>query len=333
MRADRLIALLLLLQSRGRITAAEVAGELEVSLATARRDLEALSAAGIPVYALPGRGGGWQLLGGARTNLTGFSGHESRALFWLLGTAGLSTPETRVATMKLIRALPQSQRVEAERLATSIHYDHSAWGERPDEAVDGLEPLRDAIVHGRVVEASYTSRDGEQRLRRLRPLGLVAKAGVWYLIADDDAAERGPRTYRAQRLTEARITNDEFDPPREFDLAAYWRAHTEEIEQLRSGIAATLRVPRWVVPILQKQFGRYCTVLGRDAGPSGDGPDADLVEVRAHLVTGLAEQLAGWGSTIAVLSPPELRTELARIGAELVSHNDGDVGDRTTGGR
>lgn len=125
MRADRLLALLLFLQSREQVTAAEVAAELEVSLATARRDLEALSAAGVPVHVRPGRGGGWGLLGGARTNLTGLGGPEARSLFWMLGTAGLSDPDTRLATRKLFRALPESLRAEAEVLATTIHYDHT----------------------------------------------------------------------------------------------------------------------------------------------------------------------------------------------------------------
>ena len=184
MRADRLIALLLLLQSRGRVTAATVAAELEVSLATARRDLEALSAAGVPLYVQSGRGGGWQLIGDARTNLSGLSVYESRAVFWLLGTAGLASPQTRLATKKLIRALPESMRDEAERLAASIHYDHTAWGEHPRESAKGLELLRDAIVKRQMVRASYTTGEGAQGARELRPLGLVAKAGIWYLIAD-----------------------------------------------------------------------------------------------------------------------------------------------------
>lgn len=309
MRADRLIALLLFLQSRGRVTASQVAAELEVSLATARRDLEALSASGIPIYVQPGRGGGWQLIGGARTNLSGLSGNESRALFWMLGTAGLASPETRVATRKLIQALPQSLRAEAERLGTSIHYDHAAWGERPDEVAADLDRLRDAIVGRRVVVASYTSRDGQQRRRRLKPLGLVAKAGVWYLVADGD---HGLRTYRAARLEDVVGTDETFDAPSDLDLTSYWRVQVEQIERSRSDVAATLRVPNGIVPILQKQFGRYCTVLG------GEGGRSSIVEVRAHLVAALAEQLAGWGDQVEVIAPVELRLELARIGAELV---------------
>lgn len=317
MRADRLIALLLLLQSRGRVTAGEVGAELEVSLATARRDLEALSAAGIPVYAQPGRGGGWQLIGNATTNLSGLSGHESRALFWLLGTAGLAGPQTRLATMKVIRALPQSLRSEAERLATCVHYDHRAWGEAPGETTGGLDLLREAIVHRRGVRATYTSGNGAPRDRHLRPLGLVAKAGAWYLIADDG---RGPRTFRTSRLAGAHLTDENFNPPTDFDLAGYWKAHAREVENLRSGVAATLRVPSWAVPVLQRQFGRYCTVADADTGRS-------IVEVRAHQLTGLAEQLAGWGNRIDVLPPADLRAELRRIGTDLAAHHTAPPAD------
>ncbi|NJC23562.1 putative DNA-binding transcriptional regulator YafY [Arthrobacter pigmenti] len=309
MRADRLIALLIFLQSRERVTAAQVAAELEVSLATARRDLEALSAAGIPVYVQAGRGGGWQLVGGAQTNLSGLSLYESRALFWLLGTAGLSSPETRVATMKLIQALPQSMRTEADRLATSIHYDHAAWGEQSSEAAVGLDRLRDAVVQRRSIIVSYTSRGGDRDQLQLRPLGLVAKSGIWYLVAD---GARGRRTYRVSRLEEVAGTDEFFDEPADFELTSYWKFHTETVEGLRSEVAALLRVPNWIAPILQKQFGRYCRVQSR-------GDEGRLtVEVRANLVVALAEQLAGWGKQVEVLAPPALRVELARIGAELI---------------
>lgn len=312
MRADRLIALVLLLQSRGRMTAAQVATELEVSLATARRDLEALSTAGIPVYVQSGRGGGWQLVGGDRTNLTGLSSHESRALFWMLGTAGLSGSQTRVATMKLIRALPEALRGEADRLATSIHYDHAAWGEAPGESARDLDLLRDAVIGQRVVTATYSSRAAERCLRTLRPLGLVAKAGVWYLVADGDL---GPRTYRVDRLEDVDVTDASFEVPSGFDLRIYWSAHAEQIERARSEVAARLRVEDWVVPLLHEQFGRYCAVLGREA----DG--RTILEVRAHLRVALAEQLAGWGNRIEVIAPAELRDDLARLGEELVTHH------------
>lgn len=318
MRADRLLSLLLFLQSRGKVTAAQVAAELEISIATARRDLEALSAAGVPVTVQPGRGGGWRLIGGARTNLTGLSGGESRALFWMLGTAGLAGPDTRLATRKLIRALPRSLRSEAEVLATRIHYDHTTWAEMPrsDEGLDLLETLRTALVRKHVVDFGYVHRDGSAAALTATPLGLVAKAGVWYFVARTDAV----RTYRVDRITEAAPANPAIPVPDveaddDFDLARYWAAHVDEVEALRSTVTATISCPHWTVPILRAHFGRYFTVVEESS-------EFTIAEVQANLVVALAEQLAGWGRTIEVLAPPELRRELARIGAELVEYND-----------
>src|SRR5438094_9989885 len=128
MRADRLVATLLLMQSRGRVTAAELARELEVSVATARRDLEALSAAGIPVYPQPGRGGGWSLVGGARTDLSGLSAAEAQALFLLAGPAAAVSDEAKAALRKLVRALPQTFRADAEAAASATVIDPTRWG-------------------------------------------------------------------------------------------------------------------------------------------------------------------------------------------------------------
>ncbi|MGO1561984.1 MAG: helix-turn-helix transcriptional regulator [Actinomycetaceae bacterium] len=319
MQADRLIALVLLLQARGRVTATAAAAELAVATSTARRDLEALAAAGVPVYAQPGRGGGWQLVGGARTNLSGLTGHESRALFWLIGTAGLAGEETRRAMHKLVRALPATLRDEADRLATSVHHDHATWGDRPGEPPERLEALRDAVVARHVVAVTYRHRSGRRAAYRLSPLGLVAKAGVWYLVADDG---RSPRSYRVDRVSDASDTGEAFEPPDGFDLVGWWRAHAEEVERMRSGVVATLRVPSRVVPIILEQLGRYARVVeadGEGVGAVGASAPGAILEVRAHLLVGLAEQLAGWGDRIEVVDPPELRFELARIGADLVA--------------
>lgn len=128
MRADRLLAALLLLQAKGKVTAAELATELEVSLATARRDLEALSTAGVPVYAERGRQGGWRLLGGARTDLSGLSAPEARSLFLLLGPAAVTSPQVASALRKLLHALPQTFRARAEAAADAILVDPARWG-------------------------------------------------------------------------------------------------------------------------------------------------------------------------------------------------------------
>ena len=265
--------------------------------------------AGIPVYARPGRGGGWALVGGARTDLTGMSAGEVWALSRILGTAALNDSETRVPTMKLIQALPSSLRDEAERLMTAVHNDRVAWGELTNDATSGLSRLCDIVAQRRVVVASYQSKNGECSVRHLLPLGLVNKAGVWYLIAD---GECGMRVYRVSRLEEIVVTNEVFDPPKNFDIAAYWSTQAEVIEKKRSGIAAVLRVHSSIVPALRHQFGRYVSLI--------EEGDVSIVEVRAHMLVGLAERLAGWGDRIDVLSPPCLRSELARIGSELVAH-------------
>ena len=326
MRADRLIALVLFLQSRGKVTAAEVAAELDVSIPTARRDLEALAGAGVPVYGRPGRGGGWQLVGGSRTNLTGLSGHESKSLFWMLGTAGLSDPGTRAATRKLIRALPETLRDEAEILATRIHYDHTTWGEPPRTAdrSEILDDLRTALVRTADLRISYSNRNGTSEAITIRPLGLVAKAGIWYLIARPRLVG-APRTFKIDRIDKTeKVDTGNVSPAdqiedraghgtsavEEFDVEAYWIAHVGEVEALRSSVTAEIRCPNWAVPILSSHFGRYFTVID-------EGTESTIAEVGANLVIALAEQLAGWGRTVEVLSPPELRSELARIGAEL----------------
>jgi predicted DNA-binding transcriptional regulator YafY len=140
MRADRLVATLLFLQTRGRVTAAQVAAELEVSTRTARRDLEALAIAGIPVYSQPGRSGGWSLVGGARTDLTGLTAAEARTLFLIAGPSSAVTPEAKAALRKLIQALPETFRAEAEQAAAAIVLDPAEWGSElvePDASDDG----------------------------------------------------------------------------------------------------------------------------------------------------------------------------------------------------
>ena len=148
-RADRLVAILLLLQTRDRVTASEIALELEISERTARRDLDALGVAGLPIYSRPGRNGGWQLLGGGRTDLSGLTSAEARALFLVAGPAS-ATPEVRAALRKLVRALPEPFRPAAEAASNAVVIDHREWGgrERPRRDVVHLEGLQKAVVEG-----------------------------------------------------------------------------------------------------------------------------------------------------------------------------------------
>lgn len=324
MSADRLVATVLLLQRRERVTAAELATALEISVATARRDLAALSAAGVPVYPQPGRGGGWQLVGGARTDLTGLTARESEALFLLLGPAATGRPEARSALAKLVRALPATFRDEAEAASQAVLVDPQRWGSQVADLPAAVGVLQSAVVRRRSLEIDYTPARGNPRRRMVDPYGLVDKDGVWYLLAGTDA---GRRTFRVNRIGDVSETGQIFQRPDGLDLDADWRASATAVEAARSEVAARVSAPRRLVPVLRAQFGQHLMVLpdpglpDREPGGlgSGDGDGALVtLEVRAHLVRGLAEQLAGWGRQVEVLDPPELRTELARIGAELV---------------
>src|SRR4029453_2365425 len=189
MRADRLVAALLLMQARGRVTAAELAVELEVSVATARRDLEALSAAGIPVYPQAGRGGGWQLLGGARPHPSGPPGPEARALFLLVGPAASVDPDAKAALRKLVRALPESFRSDAAAAAQAVVIDPGEWGRPAAERPELLPVLEGAIVARRRVRVRYAAWNRDPVDRLVDPWGLVSKQERWYLLGGIDGAE------------------------------------------------------------------------------------------------------------------------------------------------
>ncbi|WP_063040760.1 helix-turn-helix transcriptional regulator [Nocardia pseudovaccinii] len=308
MRADRLVATLLLMQTRGRVTASEIAAELEVSVATARRDLEALSAAGVPVYPQPGRGGGWSLVGGARTDLSGLTEPEARALFLLAGPSASAVPEVKSALRKLVRALPQTFRTDAEAAADAVVIDPARWGEHDQVRPQLVELLQRAVVQRRKVQLTY-ERAGERTRRAVDPWGLIDKDAIWYLIAGTD---RGRRTFRVDRIVEATITDEVARRPADFDLSTAWAEVVGEVEQRRAATSATALVAPQLLPVLRKQQGRHCEV---------DGPVADgRVQVRITAPTPrmIAQQLAGWGAEIEVLAPRSVQAQLAVLGAELV---------------
>lgn len=307
MRADRLVATLLLMQSRGRVTAAELAAELEISVATARRDLEALSAAGVPVYPQPGRGGGWQLVGGARTDLSGLTSSEARSLFLLLGPAA-DTPEVRSALRKLLRALPATFRAEAEAAAAAVVVDPAAWGSPEQPRPPLVDLLQSAVVRRLRVRLTYSSSPAE---RLVEPWGLVDKGELWYLIA---GTGKGRRTFRVDRVVSAELTAEPFEIPDGFDLATAWQEVVETIEQRQSVTQATVLVPPRFVSVLRSQFGRHCEVLPE---PAPDG--RALVRLSAPRPIMIAQHLAGWGALAEVADSEEVKAELARLGSELVS--------------
>ncbi|MBW0105306.1 YafY family protein [Pseudonocardia sp. KRD291] len=312
MRADRLVATVLLLQARGRATAAEVAGELEVSVATARRDLEALSSAGVPVYAQAGRGGGWSLLGGARTDLTGLTSTEATALFLLAGPAASVAPPVRSALRKLVGALPDTFRADAEAAADAVVVDAARWGARDRERPATVDALQDAVVRRRKVEMVYEGRDHRRSHRVVDPWGLVDKDDVWYLVA---GTEDGQRTFRVDRMVTVTVTGEVAHRPDGFELSREWGRVVDEMEQRRSMLSATVLIAARLSPILRDRFGRH----GEEIGIADDG--RARVRVAAPTPVSIAQELAGWGAAVEVVEPESVRAELARLGAELVARN------------
>lgn len=309
-RADRLVALLNLLQTRGHITAAEAAEELEVSERTARRDLEALGMAGIPVYSQQGRNGGWRLLGGGRTDLSGLTSAEARALFLVAGPASTATPEVRAALRKLVRALPEPFREDAEKASTAIVTDPNAWGQRTRERPPPphLDEVQQAVIDGEQLWLGYVGRDGQATERIVHPLGLAAKGRTWYLVAETEA---GRRTFRVDRITSVRRTGQPVVRPPDFDLADAWRSVTERVES-EAHVWATARATPHIIGPLRWTFGSKLRI-----GPTSDDGRIE-VEVggwHSHL---LAAQVAGFGADVLVTGPPEVLTELATIAEELV---------------
>ena len=312
MRADRLVATLLTLQARGRVTAAQLAAELEVSVATARRDLEALSAAGIPVYPQVGRAGGWQLLGGARTDLSGLSAVEARALFLLVGPAASVDPDAKAALRKLVRALPETFRDDAQAAADAIVIDPAEWGRPPVDRPELLSVLEAALVARRRLRIRYSAWDRDPVERTVDPWGLVHKREHWYLLGAVDGAER---TYRVDRMLEATVTEEPASHPDALDLAEHWERVSAQIEEQRAAASAVVLADSGIVPLLRTQFGQRAV--------EEEPVDAMRSRVRVTAPTGmlLARGLAGWAEFIEVVEPASLRRELRRIGAVLVTRN------------
>ncbi|MFE9684395.1 helix-turn-helix transcriptional regulator [Streptomyces sp. NPDC002701] len=311
MKSARLVSILLLLQTRGRMTAADLAAELEVSVRTVYRDVEALSAAGIPLYGDAGHAGGYRLLDGYRTRLTGLTAGEAEALF-LAGVPGPAAelglgPLLATAQLKVRAALPRELRRHADRISGRFHLDAPGWyADAGDGAAPYLPAVADAVWNGRVLHVLYRRwREPTDVRRRLEPYGLVLKAGRWYVVAGP-----GPRTFRVDQILELTAADEEFVRPEDFDLGAYWAGYQRDFHDRLRRAEAVVRLAPGV----------------RLSGPAGDA-------VRAGGVT----DAAGWtrasvpiesvehahaeflrlGTGIEVLEPAELRARMADTVATL----------------
>src|SRR5581483_6132221 len=249
-------------------------------------------------------------VGGARTDLTGLTAAEARALFLVAGPSAAATPQMRAALRKLVRALPEPFREKAEAASSAVVVDPAEWGRPRWEAPSPphLEALQLAVVDGRQVVLGYVSREREATTRVVHPLGLATKRSVWYLVANTDA---GLRTFRVDRVTAVEPTTAVVERPDGFDLAEAWRLIIDEVEQRRNATRARAYASPSIVPMLRMVFGPRIRIgsAGADGRPE--------VDVGGHNPISLAAELAGFGGALEIIDPPEIRERLATIGAEL----------------
>ncbi|MEU0943563.1 WYL domain-containing protein [Streptomyces canus] len=323
MRADRLLSLLLNIQSRGQMTARQLAAELEVSVRTVYRDLEALSAAGVPVVASGGPGGGCRLMEGWRSPLLGISAEEATAL---LAAASGSGPLERIALgnalaqarLKLLAALPAAGREQADTTASRFHIDTQAWF-KPPEPVPHLPVLVDAVRQDRRLRLTHASRPGAAGA--VDPLGLVAKAGLWYLVV---RSGRGIRAHRASRITEAELLPETFTRPADFDLAAHWARWAAEFEASLDRLPVTVRLSTAGLAALPQVLGD--TESAARAIPDADEPGRHRLVLHFDDRQAACRRLLGFGPDAEVLEPADVRRELSQA-ARRTAARYGDAPD------
>ena len=303
MKSDRLLSVLLLLQAKGRATERELAEQLEVSQRTIHRDLEALSASRVPVVALRGSQGGWELAKGWRTQVPGLDEAELRALLMaqprVIGHPRLAAA-AESAMNKLMAALPGPMRAHAEVMRERLHVDPTGWRETGED-LSMLAAVQDAVARERRLAFDYTRADGQKARRTVDPLGLVAKGLSWYLVA---RAPHGMRTYKVSRMEAVTVLALGFERPAGFRLAEYWKRSTAELGQQRSRYSAVLAVD----PEAANRLHGWIEATPDTGGAAHEAPE-DWVVLRMDF--GAEEHarfvVLGFGSRIRVLAPQELR--------------------------
>lgn len=303
MKADRLMSVLLLLQAKGRATERELAERLEVSQRTIHRDLEALSAARVPVVALRGSQGGWELEKGWRTQVPGLDETELRALLMaqprVVGHPRLAAA-AQSALDKLMAALPGPMREQAAAMQERLHVDATGWHDTGED-LSMLAVVQDAVARQRKLSFDYTRGDGQKSARTVDPLGLVAKGLSWYLVAQ---TANGMRTFKVSRIEAVTVLAVGFDRPPNFNLAEYWKKSTEELGQQMRRYTAVLSLTAEAA----RHLRAWCVTRPVDV-PEGQRTTAAHVTLQAEFDSeGHARfTVLGLGSAVQVLEPAELR--------------------------
>jgi predicted DNA-binding transcriptional regulator YafY len=306
-RADRLLSLALLLQARGMATARALAAELGVSVRTVYRDLEALSAAGVPVVTEPGPGGGCRLMEGYRFPLRGLRADEAEALLILGVPAVLRDLGLAGALTTAQRQIRVTSGLAADAL---VHLDMPRWFGGQEE-VPCLRDLAQALRLGRMLAIRYPPADREPRV--VGPLGLVNKAGTWYLVAEG----RDTRVFRAGRVSAARVLPEPFERPADFELAAFWARWSAEFEASRPRLQVRLAASPGALDAFPEVFGPAVGPALEAAGPPGQG-GWRVVTLSFEHKRAAVHRLAGFGNQVEVLGPPSVRAELLATAREIL---------------
>lgn len=314
MRADRLLSLLMLLQTRGTLTARALAAELEVTERTIYRDVTALSASGVPVYTERGPGGGIALVEDYRTNLTGLNADEVRALFMLSIPAPLDQlgvgDELRMALLKLSAALPVSRRADESTPRQKIHLDAVGWFQ-PEEPTPHLKTIQSALWSNRQLEITYRSDFSADVEMLIAPYGLVAKANIWYLVG---AREDHLRVLRISRIRQASPRVESFERPATFDLPGFWKTWCDEFESTRPQFPVTLRVSPTLAQILSENRPETLT-----SPPAIELDGWQTITLTFESLEAARTRILGYGGAAEVLAPLSLRLSLMDFARQTLS--------------
>ncbi|WP_421929169.1 helix-turn-helix transcriptional regulator [Neoaquamicrobium sediminum] len=320
MRASRLLSILITLQAKGHVTAQALADDCEVSLRTIYRDVDALSAAGIPIYSVQGSNGGYRLLDGYRVRLNGLSSAEAEALF----LAGLTRQAADLglgavaasARAKLVAALPETMRSGV--MKSRFHFDAPAWFVEP-ETLDHLPAIAEAVRNQHPICMHYQSKKTDNE-RRVEPLGIVLKGGVWYLIA---RVHGDVRTFRVSRIRQMSVLGESFEYPTAFNLEAYWVESIRRYEVDLHPNRAKILLSPWGLDMMEELLPPYVrngAVISEEADARGWRQVSLSVGSMAHA----AMDILRFGKEAEVIGPPELRAEMANVVGALAKVYGGD---------
>lgn len=322
MRASRLVSVLLLLQNRGRLTAAQLAAELEVSERTVYRDIGALLVSGVPIRAITGPEGGYQLLDGYRTRLTGLTAAEAESLFVAgipYAAAGLGLVGTLSgAQLKLLAALPQQARDRATRFSERFYFDAPNWYSEPDET-RFLGAVTDATWSQHRLRVRYRRWEAPQEVERvIEPFGVVLKAGVWYVVA---RVADSLRTFRISRILELDTLDEEFTRPADFDLSAHWTEYLAELSVRLRDQAAVVRLSPAAVALLPDLWPPEVVRAVADTGTAADAEGWVTARIPIENPEHAVRELLPLGAEFEVLEPAELRQRIAAATAALAARH------------